>query len=110
MNNYWTWWEGAIALALVTITYTLATDRSFGVSTAWDRVVHWRAERRLEKANAQFADDRELADALAAATADEFDGNRSLLKRVVGLQAFWILGVLIVICVIISSVIAIVRL
>src|ERR1700754_3211024 len=30
--------------------------------------------------------------------ADEFDGAQSLLKRVVGLQAFWILGVLIVIC------------
>ena len=30
--------------------------------------------------------------------ADEFDGTQSLLKRVVGLQAFWILGVLIVIC------------
>ena len=29
---------------------------------------------------------------------DEFDGTQSLLKRVVGLQAFWILGVLIVIC------------
>jgi ribose transport system permease protein len=31
--------------------------------------------------------------------ADEFDGTQSLLKRLVGLQAFWILGVLIVICV-----------
>ena len=29
---------------------------------------------------------------------DEFGGTQSLLKRVVGLQAFWILGVLIVIC------------
>ncbi len=72
MSNYWPWWEGAIALALVTINYTLATDRSFGVSSAWDRVVHWRSERRLERANAQFADDRALASALAAATAEEF--------------------------------------
>ncbi|HEX2285376.1 MAG TPA: ABC transporter permease [Mycobacterium sp.] len=30
--------------------------------------------------------------------ADEFDTSQSFLKRVVGLQAFWILGVLIVIC------------
>ena len=36
--------------------------------------------------------------AAVAAGADEFDGTQSLLKRVVGLQAFWILGVLIVIC------------
>src|SRR6476661_1460399 len=36
--------------------------------------------------------------AVAAGDADEFGGTQSLLKRVVGLQAFWILGVLIVIC------------
>src|SRR5262245_15747680 len=36
--------------------------------------------------------------AAVADKADEFDGAQSLLKRVVGLQAFWILGVLIVIC------------
>ena len=36
--------------------------------------------------------------AAVAENADEFDGTQSLLKRVVGLQAFWILGVLIVIC------------
>src|SRR3954464_10808505 len=35
----------------------------------------------------------------AADTTDGFDGNQSLMKRVVGLQAFWILGVLVVICV-----------
>ncbi|MFD0487527.1 transporter [Saccharopolyspora spinosporotrichia] len=72
MSNYWPWWAGAVGLALVTINYTLITDRSFGVSAAWDRVLHWRAERRIERQEAQFADDRDLADALAAATAEEF--------------------------------------
>jgi uncharacterized membrane protein YedE/YeeE len=72
MSNYWPWWAGAIGLALVTINFTLVTDRSFGVSAAWDRVLHWRAERRLERQNAQFADDDELAEALAAATAEHF--------------------------------------
>lgn len=72
MSNYWPWWAGAIGLALVTINYTLITDRSFGVSSAWDRVLHWRAERRIERQEAQFADDQALADALAAATAEEF--------------------------------------
>ncbi|MGW3466909.1 YeeE/YedE family protein [Saccharopolyspora sp. NPDC000995] len=72
MSNYWPWWAGAIGLALVTINYTLITDRSFGVSSAWDRVLHWRAERRIERQEAQFADDGALADALAAATAEEF--------------------------------------
>jgi hypothetical protein len=72
MNNYWPWWAGAIGLAIVTINYTLTTDRSLGVSAAWDRVVHWRSERRLEKLEAQFTDDRALVDALAAATAEHF--------------------------------------
>lgn len=72
MNNYWPWWAGAIGLAIVTINYTLTTDRSLGVSAAWDRVLHWRSERRLEKLEAQFTDDRALVDALAAATAEHF--------------------------------------
>jgi hypothetical protein len=72
MNGYWPWWAGAVGLALVTINYTVTTDRSLGVSSAWDRVLHWRAERRVERLNAQFTDDRVLADALAAATAEQF--------------------------------------
>ncbi|MFI0470962.1 MULTISPECIES: YeeE/YedE family protein [Saccharopolyspora] len=76
MSSYWPWWAGAIGLALVTINYTLITDRSFGVSSAWDRVLHWRAERRIERQEAQFADDRALEEAFAAATAAEF-GTRS---------------------------------
>ncbi len=72
MSNYWPWWAGAIGLALATINYTLTTDRSLGVSAAWDRVLHWRAERDLERLDAQFTDDRALADALAAATAEQF--------------------------------------
>jgi hypothetical protein len=72
MSNYWPWWAGAIGLALVTINYTLTTDRSLGVSAAWDRVLHWRAERDLERLDAQFTDDSALADALVAATAEQF--------------------------------------
>ncbi|WP_406688244.1 YeeE/YedE thiosulfate transporter family protein [Saccharopolyspora sp. ID03-671] len=72
MTSYWPWWAGAIGLALVTINYTLITDRSFGVSTAWDRVLHWRAERRFEKQEAEFANSRELEEAFALATAAEF--------------------------------------
>ncbi|MGP4019751.1 YeeE/YedE family protein [Saccharopolyspora sp. 5N708] len=72
MSNYWPWWAGAVGLALLTINYTLIADRSFGVSSAWDRVLHWRAERRLEREEARFADEHVLADALAAATAEQF--------------------------------------
>lgn len=72
MNNYWPWWAGAIGLALVTINYTLSTDRSLGVSAAWDRVLHWRSERQFERLDAQFADDRALVEVFAAATAEQF--------------------------------------
>lgn len=72
MSTYWPWWAGAVGLALVTIAYTLATDRSFGVSSAWDRVLHWRRERHLERLEEDFTDDRALVDALAAATAEHF--------------------------------------
>ncbi|RVU27403.1 transporter [Streptomyces antnestii] len=72
MSTYWPWWAGAVGLALVTINYTLTTDRSFGVSSAWDRVLHWRRERQLEQMDDEFTDDQALADALAAATAEHF--------------------------------------
>lgn len=72
MTGYWPWWAGAAGLALTTITYAVTTDRSFGVSGAWDRVLHWRAERRVERVNEQFADERVLAEALAMAAADQF--------------------------------------
>ncbi|MEV7794997.1 YeeE/YedE thiosulfate transporter family protein [Streptomyces sp. NPDC087512] len=72
MSDYWPWWAGAAGLALITVNYALATDRSFGVSSAWDRVLHWRRERRLEQMDEEFTDERALADALAAATAEHF--------------------------------------
>ena len=72
MSNYWPWWAGALGLAVVTINYTVTTDRSFGVSSAWERVLQWRAERRVERMEAQFTDDRQLAEALASATAEHF--------------------------------------
>ncbi|MDN5749418.1 MAG: YeeE/YedE family protein [Pseudonocardia sp.] len=70
--TYWPWWAGAVGLALVTIAFTLATDRTLGVSGAWERVLHWREERNRERVEARFTDDRALADLLAAATAEEF--------------------------------------
>ncbi|MFF8991971.1 YeeE/YedE family protein [Streptomyces sp. NPDC014983] len=72
MSTYWPWWAGAVGLALVTVNYTLVTDRSFGVSSAWDRVLHWRRERRLERMDEEFADEQALVEALAAATAEHF--------------------------------------
>ncbi|MFD2417706.1 YeeE/YedE family protein [Amycolatopsis pigmentata] len=79
MSSYWPWWAGAAGLALVTINYTLTTDTSFGISSAWDRVLHWREERSLEKLNEEFLDQRVLAEALAAATAEQFGTSTATL-------------------------------
>lgn len=67
-SSYWPWWAGAIALALVTVNFTLTTDRSFGVSSAWDRVLHWRRERELDRRRDADVDESVLVEALAAAT------------------------------------------
>ncbi|MET8947207.1 YeeE/YedE thiosulfate transporter family protein [Streptomyces sp. NPDC004542] len=72
MSTYWPWWAGALGLALLTIGYTLATDRSFGVSTAWERVLHWRREAEVERMEVELADERALVAALGAATAEHF--------------------------------------
>ncbi|MCX6463447.1 MAG: YeeE/YedE thiosulfate transporter family protein [Pseudonocardiales bacterium] len=67
MSSYWPWWAGAIGLALVTIAYSVVTDRSFGVSGAWDRVLHWRTESELQRRRAEDeVQQRALVDALAA--------------------------------------------
>lgn len=67
MTGYWPWWAGAIGLALVTIGYSLVADRSFGVSGAWDRVLHWREERELQHRRARDDEQqRALVDALTA--------------------------------------------
>ncbi|MFF4053527.1 YeeE/YedE family protein [Streptomyces chartreusis] len=72
MSVYWPWWAGAVGLAALTIGYTLFTDRPFGVSGAWDRVLHWRRERDIERADEEFADWNVLTAALVAATDDHF--------------------------------------
>ncbi|MFJ8198917.1 YeeE/YedE family protein [Streptomyces sp. NPDC096152] len=72
MSTYWPWWAGAVGLALITINFTLITDRSLGVSSAWERVLNWRSERELERMDEEFGDDEALAAALAAATAEHF--------------------------------------
>lgn len=65
MSGYWPWWAGAVGLALVTVNYTLITDRSLGVSGAWQRVVHWRREREAERLD-DGIDQEALVAALAA--------------------------------------------
>ena len=66
---YWPWWVGALTLGSVTVLFTLLVDRPLGVSGSWDRVVHWRRERRRELQDEQFGDPELIAAALAEAMA-----------------------------------------
>lgn len=73
MSGYWPWWAGALALGAVTVGYAWAVERSFGLSGAWDRVIHWRRERHQEREDAVWAkDEAALRAAMVAATDAEF--------------------------------------
>ena len=71
VGEYWPWWIGAIALAAVTIGFWALLDRPLGVSGSWSRVVAWRKQRRLAKAEASLVG-VDVEDALLKATLAEF--------------------------------------
>jgi uncharacterized protein len=71
MSGYWPWWAGAIGLAAVAIGHYVLLGMSFGVSGALERLLFWRQEREVERADAQL-EHFDFDAALAAATAEEF--------------------------------------
>ena len=75
MMAYWEWWVGALALGLITFFYHVLVGRRFGVSSAWERVVHWKVEREAERIDREVAANADaFAAALMAETAAEFGG------------------------------------
>ncbi len=67
------WWLGAAGLALITLGFQLVLKRPLGVSGSWARIIMWRNDRIVEKAEAPFRKNPELLkDALMAATIEEF--------------------------------------
>lgn len=73
MMAYWPWWAGALALGSITVLYHLVIGSRFGVSSAWERVVHWSVEREAERIDHEATDDMAAFQAaLASATAAEF--------------------------------------
>ncbi len=73
MNEYWSWWAGALALGGVTIAFYLTTGRPLGVSGSWTRLASIRDERSREKAEAALhATPQGADDALMQATLAEF--------------------------------------
>ncbi|NNF54346.1 MAG: YeeE/YedE family protein [Acidimicrobiales bacterium] len=73
MMDYWPWWAGALALATITVLYHELIGRRFGVSSSWERVVHWKIEKAAEEMDAQvLADKAGFEAALREATMAEF--------------------------------------
>ncbi len=70
---YVSWWLSALLLSSVTLLFWLLLRRPLGVSGSWARVVTWKDDRALSKAEEPFRENPGLfKDALMAATIDEF--------------------------------------
>jgi uncharacterized protein len=71
--EYWTWWQGALALGGLTVACTLMVGRMLGVSGAWANVVNWREQRDKRKTAAALRSNAPaMQNALLAATLAEF--------------------------------------
>jgi uncharacterized protein len=80
MNGYWSWWAGAIGLAVVTVGHYLILGTSFGVSGALERLLFWRQERAVEQADA-LLDNMDFDAALTAATEAAFGNQPSAAQQ-----------------------------
>lgn len=77
MSQYWAWWVLSLALAGVTLGFFIALRRPLGVSGSWARIVMWRNDNIIEKAEAPLRENPAmLKDALMKATIDQFGEER----------------------------------
>jgi len=73
MTTYLPWWITAISLAIITLGFYFANNRTLGVSGSWTRIVQWHKDTELDEASSAFAKQPKLfEDALMAATIEEF--------------------------------------
>ena len=73
MTTYLPWWITAISLALITLGFYFANNRTLGVSGSWTRVVQWRSDKALNEDLSSFVKKPKLfEDALMAATIEAF--------------------------------------
>lgn len=78
MNEYWTWWQGALALAALTVAFVFMLGRMLGVSGSWANIMNWREERRRQETSTAInANAGAMQDALMAATLAEFGGEKA---------------------------------
>ena len=73
MTPYLPWWATAISLAVITLGFYFANNKTLGVSGSWTRVVQWKNDKALDEASASFVKRPKLfEDALMAATIADF--------------------------------------
>ena len=79
-TDFWDWWQGALALAFVTLVFWWTMRAPLGVSSSWDRIVHWRDEEEFAwKERAMFEQRHQLNDAMMAETIAQF-GEEAVAK------------------------------
>lgn len=73
MTEYWPWWMGALGLGGVSVLYLVLIGRLLGVSGSWAKVVGWRENREIDKANEALVEDQDaMGSAFMAETLAEF--------------------------------------
>lgn len=72
-TNFWNWWQGALALAFITLAFWWVMRAPLGVSSSWDRIVHWREEEEFaRKEKAMTENSQQVTDAMLAETVAQF--------------------------------------
>lgn len=71
--EYWSWWQGGLALGLTAVGYRWLSGRPMGLSGVYTRLLSFRAERAREREAATLSQQQEaMALALRQATLDAF--------------------------------------
>ena len=79
-TNYLDWWQGALALAFVTLAFWWVLRAPLGVSSSWDRIVHWREEEEYARKERAMAENKhQVTDAMMAETIAQF-GNDAVAQ------------------------------
>jgi TPR repeat protein len=79
-SSFWDWWQGALALAFITLAFWWVMRTPLGVSSSWDRIVHWREEEAYaQRERAMFERRDELKDVMLAETIAQF-GKEAVAK------------------------------
>lgn len=71
---YWKWWEGALALGLLTVGFWFFVKTPLGVSSSWERTVAYKEEKERSKAEMALhsASPDQIRDALLRETLAQF--------------------------------------